>query len=114
MMRPFSRTTPQQAPRPRAAWQASGSDAVTAWMMPHCAMLEAAHTSKASTSRDTSELPMLENRLLRSQGMKPSILTGAGRAAMGTKVLLMVQRSLIAARLLNQFIRPDVASEVLR
>ena len=51
---------------------------------------------------------------VRSQGPTPSILMGAGRAAMGTKVLLIAQRSLMAARLLNQFIRPDVASEVLR
>ena len=89
-MRDFSVTTPQQAPMPRAAWQASAFAAVTAFTTAQSKAALPAQIRTASTSRDSSELPTLENRLLRSQGSGPSMRTGAGRGVIGTKFWLML------------------------
>ena len=99
---------------PRAAWQASASTAVTAWMTPHAMPALTAQSSAASSNSVTSAFGTLENRFLRSHGPRPDIWTGAGRGAMGTKGWFTAQRSLIAARLLNQFISADVANEVVK
>ena len=99
---------------PRAAWQASASAAVTAWMTPHAMPALAAQSSAASSKSDTSAFGTLENSLSRSHGASPATSGGALRGAMGTKGWLIAQRSLIAARRLNQFIAADVANDSVR
>ena len=65
---------------------------------------------------ESKALGSVANRLARSQGSRPSVLTGAGRAGMETKTAAMAlpYLSLMAARALNQFMKAEVSSESVR
>ncbi len=56
------------------------------------------------------------HHLVRSHGTKPFVRLGEGRGAMGSKfgTTELIQRSLMAARRLYQFMIADVESEVDR
>ena len=62
------------------------------------------------------------NKLLRIQATMPLLSTGAGRASMGLKICAIIglnvyrfdQRSLMAERVLYQFIKSEVANEVVK
>jgi hypothetical protein len=61
-------------------------------------------------------LPGLPNRLVLSHGNRPFVRLGEGRGVMGSKVgtTELIQRSLMAARRLYQFMIAEVESEVDR
>ena len=85
MKRHFSVMTPQHAPTPRAAWQASASGRTTAFIT---AQLRNGGTSQKASSTITTvaaALIQLPNRLARAQAATPVVRTGAGRGAIGVK-----------------------------
>ena len=130
MSRYFSVTTPQQAPTPRASWHSWKLGAKTALISAQlisCGTHQTARAIRTSVARVLGRLP---NRLRLSQGSAPSVRTGASRGAMGSNARrpssvtggwsgkkesdVDIYRSLIAARLLYQFISAEVPSEVVR
>jgi hypothetical protein len=106
--------TPQQAPTPRAAWQASASGRSTACVT---AQLKSGGTIQRASPIMTivamveSELP---KRFLLAHATAPVVRTGAARGSIGVKVAAIVQRSLMAERLLYQFMNAEIDSESVR
>jgi hypothetical protein len=85
----FSVITPQQAPMPRAAWHCSALATTTALKMAQFSNCGISHTARPSITMVATELGRLPNRLRRIQGTRPSVLTGAGRGSMETKVVVI-------------------------
>src|SRR3990167_2821065 len=93
MMRNFSGTTPQQAPAP-SALHSSNLAVQTALNKAHCRKGGSTFSSTAATSKVPTVVFQSPNRLLRIQATSPSVFTGAGRAAIGSKVVALMVRSL--------------------
>jgi len=104
----------QQAPTPRAAEQVSALGCSTAENTAQFRKPGRYHSARPSSTTVVTLLCQLPNRLDRSQGSRPSVLIGAGRGAMGSNVAATAYLSLMAARLLYQFMNPLVDSEVVR
>jgi hypothetical protein len=83
MTRYFSGTTPQQAPLPRAAWQASASGAKTAPLTIQAHSPGSTHATRPTMSSVATAEPALSNRLRCIQRTGPPIRTGEGRGAIG-------------------------------
>ena len=114
MKRHFSATTPQHAPTPRAAWQASASGRYTALAMAQSMNPGSRWKARATMSSVASVLFQSAKRFARMRARMPRVRAGAGRAAMGWKVAAMPQRSWIAARRLYQFMNAEVESDITR
>src|SRR5512134_4064850 len=103
MKRHFSTITPQQAPTPRAAWQASASGRTTAFTIAQFTNGGSAQSPSNTITRVAAVLIQLPKRLCLTHAAAPVVRTGAGRGWIGVKTAATAQRSLIAARRLYQF-----------
>src|SRR5687767_1045262 len=103
MKRHFSAITPQQAPSPRAAWQAFASGRQTALATIHSTMPGRYQAASATKTSVAIALGRSANRLARRRAASPVVRAGAGRGGTGWKTAAMAQRSRIADFLLYQF-----------
>src|SRR5450830_864791 len=85
MTRYFSAITPQQAPAPSAR-QASKLGAHTALTIAQFRNCGTSHSSTAPISTVAIVVFQSASKLARAQATGPSVLTGAGRGAIGAKV----------------------------
>ena len=77
----FSAMTPQQAPLPRAAWQASAFGASTAFATAHWPKGRSTRRARPIRKTVASALFQSPKRLRRSQGRAPPVRTGGALAA---------------------------------
>src|SRR5688572_17272098 len=85
MKRHFSVITPQHAPTPRAAWQASASGRTTACITAQLTSGGTIQNASSTMITVAAVLSGLPNRLARAQAAAPVVRIGAGRGAMGVK-----------------------------
>ena len=113
MKRHFSVITPQQAPAPRAAWQASASGRTTAFTTAQLKSAGIDQSARRIITTVTTAESGLPKRFFFTQATAPVVRTGAARGVMGVKTAAN-QRSLIAERRLYQFMNTEIESESVR
>src|SRR5258706_1776705 len=98
MSRPFSATTPQQAPCSMAARQAALSGATTACSTDQPKNRGTSHNNSATVINVASVLAQPSKKLRRTQPNGPRTASGGGRLSIGVKTTALMRLTLLERR----------------